>query len=300
MTDLADLFPGFVARSVSTDAGTIFTRVAGSGPPLALVHGFPQTMAMWHRIAPELSQAFTVVAIDLRGYGWSSAPRSANGAGYSKRVMGTDLLAVMDELGFARFSLAGHDRGARVGYRLALDHPGRLTALALLDIMPTMEVWRQIEAGTGTAPHWPALAESSPRPEETFGKDPDASFSDLMAGWTKNRSLAPFDRRAMNHYRAGWNEPSRIHAMCEDYRAGATLDREADEADHQAGRTIACPVHVLASDAYLEKPGQEPALDVWRRTFAPNATGTIIDSGHFLAEENAGATLGALRQFLEA
>lgn len=299
MPDLADLFPGFAARSVSTDAGRIFARIGGSGPPLALVHGFPQTMAMWHRLAPALAERFTVVALDLRGYGWSSAPRSEAGADYTKRKMGEDVVAVMADVGHARFGFAGHDRGARVGYRLALDQPGRLGALALLDIVPTSEVWRAIEAGSATAPHWPILAGKAPLPEQSFGKDPDASFTGLMARWTKAKSLDAFDPRAMAHYRAGWGDPTRIHAMCEDYRAGAGSDRADDEADLAAHKTIACPVHLLASTAYLQAQGGEAPLDVWRRTFAPHATGDSLDSGHFLAEEASDATLRALLGFLE-
>lgn len=285
MPDLADLFPGFASRTVSTEAGRIFARVGGSGPPLALLHGFPQTMAMWHRLAPALAQAFTVVAMDLRGYGWSAAPRSTAGEAYAKRRMADDIVAVMDELGHARFALAGHDRGARVGYRLALDQPGRLTGLALLDIVPTAEVWRQMEAGSPQAPHWRTLAAPEPQPETEIGTDPDAYFEGLMRRWVQGSSLAAFDPRALAHYRAAWGDPSRVHAMCEDYRAGATLDRAADEVDLAAGRTIDCAVHVLASAGYLQNDGGEPALETWRRTFAPRATGIVVGCGHFIAEE---------------
>ncbi len=298
MSDLADLFPGFSARSVATEAGTIFTRVGGSGPPVMLVHGFPETMAMWHKIAPALAERFSVVLMDLRGYGWSSAPASQGGTGYTKRAMGADVVAVMEELGHVQFALVGHDRGARVGYRLALDHPGRLSRLALLDIVPTSEMWLQIEAGHDVSPHWPILAEPEPNPEKAVGADPDAYFGGLMTKWSKAKSLAAFDPRALAHYRAGWNEPSRIHAMCEDYRAGAKQDRQADESDRVAGKTISAPVHILAGSDYLQGSGREPALDVWRRTFAPNCTGDTVESGHFVAEENASDTLRALLAFL--
>lgn len=300
MPDLADLFPGFASRTVATEAGRIFARVGGSGPPLALLHGFPQTMAIWHRLAPALAQAFTVVAIDLRGYGWSTAPRSRGGEAYAKRRMATDVVAVMDDLGHARFALAGHDRGARVGYRLALDQPGRLTALALLDIIPTVEVWRQMEAGSPQAPHWRTLAAPEPEPETAIGRNPDGCFEDLLRRWAKDASLAAFDPRALAHYRAAWGDPSRIHAMCEDYRAGATLDRAADEEDLAAGQRIGCPVHLLASTGYLQKEGGEPALEVWRRTFAPEATGTVIDCGHFIAEEAPAEAEASLLAFLRA
>ena len=298
MPELAELFPTFASRYFPTGAGRIFGRVGGSGPPLVLLHGFPQTLAMWHRIAPALSQRFTVVALDLRGYGWSSVPGSHGGQGYSKRVMAQDVVEAMDALGAATFALAGHDRGARVGYRLALDQPGRVTKLALLDLVPTVEVWRAIERGAGTAPHWPFLAGPEPQPETEIAKDPERYYTGLMRKWTKGEMLDRFDPRAMAHYRAGWGDPSRIHASCEDYRAGATLDRRADEADEAAGKTIACPVRILASTDYLVDGSQEAPLDVWRRGFAPHAEGIVIDSGHFIAEEPPDAALRALEAVL--
>ena len=296
----ADFFPGFETRSIATDAGRIFVRFAGSGAPVVLLHGFPQTGVMWHAIAPELADRFTVVVPDLRGYGWSSAPASRNGEGYTKRIMGEDVVAVMEALGHIRFALAGHDRGARVGYRLALDHPGRITRLSLLDILPTMEVWRAIEAGKAGNPHWSDLAEPEPKPETSIGADPDRYYSGLMMRWTKGGTLDAFDPGALQAYRAGWGDPSRVHATCEDYRAGADQDRAADEADAAAGKTMGCPVQIIASSAYLTKPGEELPLATWQRTFAPGAVGVTIDSGHFLAEENTPATLQALEAFLSS
>lgn len=298
MPDLVDLFPGFGSHTASTDAGRIFARVGGSGPPLVLLHGFPETGAMWHRLAPDLARRFTLVIPDLRGYGWSSAPRSRDGEAYTKRAMGGDIVALMEELGHARFRFAGHDRGARVGYRLALDQPGRIERLALLDIGPTVSVWRSRETDPAFSPHWPWLAAPEPRPEEAIARDPDGYFEGLMAKWSGAGSLAPFAPEALAQYRAAWGDPSRIHAMCEDYRAGATLDVAHDEADEAAGRTIACPMLVLASTAYLIRPGGPAPLDVWRRGLAPGAEGVDIDSGHFMAEENAPATLAALTAFL--
>lgn len=296
MNDLADLFPDFASRNIDTKAGRIFTRIGGKGPPLVLLHGFPETGVMWHRIAPQLAAEYTLVIPDLRGYGWSSAPASRNGEAYTKRSMADDILSAMDDLGYAQFGFVGHDRGARVGYRLALDHPGRLTKLALLDITPTMSVWKAIEAGSGFSPHWPALAAAEPGPETMISTAPTAYYTSLMTKWTKGKSLDIFDPRALQHYRAGWGDPSRIHAVCEDYRAGATQDRQADEDDRAANKTIACPVHILASTDYLGTPDAEPPLAAWRRSFAPGATGTTIDAGHFIAEENA----EALQAFLAA
>jgi haloacetate dehalogenase len=265
---------------------------------LVLLHGFPETGVMWHQIAPELAKQFTLVIPDLRGYGWSSAPASRDGAAYTKRAMGTDVVAVMEELGHVRFAFAGHDRGARVGYRLALDHPGRITRLALLDIVPTMEVWRSIEGGSGKSPHWLFLAEPEPKPEQVIAQDPNGYYADLMRLWSKSKTLDGFDARALAHYRAGWGDRSRIHASCEDYRAGAAQDRQADEEDETTGKAVACPVHVLASSDYLGNPGSETPLQIWQRTFAPQASGTTVNSGHFIAEENPEATLAALQGFL--
>lgn len=298
MPDLVDLFPGFASRTVATEAGRLFARVGGDGPPLLLVHGFPETSAQWHRIAPTLAERFTVVVPDLRGYGWSSAPASRSGEGYTKRAMGADLVALMADLGFARFCFCGHDRGARVGYRLALDQPGRIERLALLDIVPTVDVWRSRESDPEVSPHWPWLARPAPEPETAIAADPIAYFEGLMAAWSGTKDLSAFAPEALAHYRAGWNEPSRVHAMCEDYRAGAVQDVEADRADAAAGRRVDCPVLLVASRHYLVKPGKTPPLEIWRSGFAPQAQGAETDTGHFMAEEDPAATLAALTAFL--
>ena len=295
-----DLFPGFDSHWVDTEAGRIFARSAGSGPPLVLLHGFPQTHAMWHRIAPALATTHTVLCPDLRGYGWSSAPR-ADGTHetYSKRAMGRDVVALMETLGHVRFAVAGHDRGARVGYRLALDQPGRVERLALLDIYPTVEVWRRIDAGIQPARHWEFLARPEPEPEAAIGRDPLPYFEGLMQEWSGERSLDFIDPRALRSYRQSCNEPSRIHAFCEDYRAGRTVDLRQDQSDLDAGRTLACPTHLVWSAHYLRKAGDDP-LAIWSRTFAPGITGSEVDCGHFVAEEAPDTTLAALRAFLTA
>jgi haloacetate dehalogenase len=298
MTDLADLFPGFSSNWTDTKAGRVFSRANGHGEPLALLHGFPQTIAMWHRLAPALAERFSVVAIDLPGYGWSAAPESDGGALYSKRAMAEDIVAVMESLGHVRFHVAGHDRGARVAYRLALDHPGRVTKLALLDVLPTAEVWKNNNAGRSPAAHWAALARPAPIPETEIAANPNAYFEGLMAKWTKAQTLEAFDSRAMAHYRAGWGDPTRLHAMCEDYRAGATLDLAADEADLAVGKKILCPTLTITGDFYLSRGAGEAPVEVWKRTFAPQATGVMVPNGHFVTEEAPVETLAALQDFL--
>lgn len=299
--DAPDLFPGFASHWIDTSAGRIFARSNGKaqrpGDAVVLLHGFPQTSAMWNAIAPELAKTHRVIVMDLRGYGWSSAPSSHDGEAYTKRVMGDDVIAVMEALGEVKFAIIGHDRGARVGYRLALDHPGRVSKLALLDIIPTCEVWRNIEAGRTPAAHWVFLSQKEPVPETEIRKNPDDYFSGLMTKWSGAQKLDGFHPAALQAYRDAWGDASRIHAFCEDYRAGAKQDRAMDEADLAAGRKLQCPVLVLPGNFFLTA-GAEPALDVWRRTFAPQAQGEAIESGHFVAEENPAQTLAALQKFL--
>ena len=297
MTELADLFPGFDSRWFDTEAGRIFARVGGSGPPLLLLHGFPQTHVEWHRVAPGLAKNFTVVAPDLRGYGWSSAPRSEGGALYAKRKMAEDAVKVMEALGFVQFALVGHDRGGRVGYRLALDHPGRLTKLAVIDIVPTLDVWRGMDAARAMKMyHWLFLAQPAPVPENLIAPAPLDWLDHTLASWTADKSLHCFDARAMAHYRASFSDPSRIHAACEDYRAGATIDRDLDAADHAAGRKIQPPLLVLWGNHGFPAQGASP-LDVWRQ-WAKDARGQAIECGHFPPEEAPEETLAALLAFL--
>ncbi|MDB5590469.1 alpha/beta hydrolase [Enterovirga sp.] len=294
-----DLFPGFASHWIDAEPGRLFARSGGTGPALVLLHGFPQTHAMWHRLAPALARTHSVVCLDLRGYGWSSAPPGDDGhERYSKRAMGRDVVSVMEQLGHVRFAVCGHDRGARVGYRLALDHPGRVERLALLDILPTFEVWRRVRAGLQKAEHWDDLARPNPVPEREIGQDPLPYFEGLLAKWSGPKSLAPFDPRALRSYRDSCNEPSRIHAFCEDYRAGKTTDAAQDEADMAAGRQIACPTLLLWSTLYLKRPGADLPPEAWRRTFAPGIQDLEIASGHFLAEEAPEETLAALARFL--
>lgn len=295
-----DLFPGFESHWVDTSIGQIFARSGGSGPPLLLVHGFPQTHVEWHRIAPELAKRFTLVMPDLPGYGWSVAPRGdTSHFPYAKRDMAKVLIEVMESLGHVRFMACGHDRGARVTYRMALDHPGRLERIALLDIVPTIVMWERIRAAPSPkTEHWIFLSGPEGVPEAEIGRNPTAYLEEKLALWTKTGTLDAYDNRALQHYRDFFNDPSRIHACCEDYRAGATVDLAADEADKAAGKTIAVPTHVVWGDAGIPSAGASP-LDAWK-VFAPVATGEPVDSGHFIPEENPAGCLAALVPFLMA
>jgi haloacetate dehalogenase len=297
MSTLPDLFPGFAERRVRTAPDVeIHLRIGGSGPPLLLLHGYPQTHAMWHKLAPGLARHATLAIPDLRGYGASSAPPGdTEHTAYSKRAMAQDCLAVMRALGYERFAVAGHDRGARVAYRLALDHPDAIAALAVLDIVPTGEVWRRANAEWALrAYHWPFLAQPAPMPETLIGKDPVCYLEHTLASWARPRDLSPFAPEALEHYRALLRDPARVHAVCEDYRAGAGIDRALDDADMAAGRRIACPTLVLYASHYLAGS----PLDIWR-AWCTEVAGAAIASGHFLAEENPDETLAALVPFLD-
>jgi haloacetate dehalogenase len=297
MTDLADLYPGFESRWIGTSIGRMFARSGGSGPPLLLLHGYAQTNVMWHRVVPALAEHFTVVVPDLPGYGWSVAPLASDDhEPYSKRGMAAVMVELMEELGFVRFGLAGHDRGGRVAYRLALDHPGRVERLATLDIIPTYDMWHGMDHTFAMKVwHWLFLAQPAPLPETLIGKAPLEYWNLKSASWTKAKSLACFDPRALAHYHAFFQDPSRIHATCEDYRAGATSDLAHDEADRAAGNKIGCPTLVLWGSAGIPSETASP-LATWRQ-WANDVRGEAIDSGHFLCEENPDATAAALLAF---
>jgi haloacetate dehalogenase len=299
MPDLADLFPGFASHWIDTSIGKMFARTGGDGPPLLLLHGYAQTNVMWHRVAPQLATLFTLIIPDLPGYGWSAAPTSGAGhAPYDKRSMANVMIEIMEKLGHARFRLAGHDRGGRVAYRLALDHPGRLEQLATLDIIPTWEMWHRMDHALAMKVwHWPFMAQKYPMPELLIEKNPIGYLDWKMASWTKAKSLSAFDERALAHYRAFFSDPLRIHATCEDYRAGESTDLKNDEVDRAAGRKITTPMLALWGSAGI--PDASGPLPIWR-DWATNVSGEAIDSGHFLPEENPDATTAALIAFFRA
>jgi haloacetate dehalogenase len=247
-------------------------------------------------VAPRLASRFHLVIPDLPGYGWSDAPQSdADHTPYTKRAMAQTMIDVMESLGHVQFGLAGHDRGGRVGYRLALDHPGRLSRLAVLDILPTLEYWAKMDRAFALRIyHWMLLAQPVPLPENLIAASSDDYFTRTMLSWTR-RGGDPFDPRALNHYLTAMRDPQRIHAACEDYRAGATTDVAHDQADRDAGKMISAPLHVLWGSAGIAADAAGP-LDTWRR-WATDVSGAPIDSGHFLCEENPDATATALLAF---
>lgn len=287
------MFAGFELQQIRIGELTIRARIGGSGPPLLLLHGNPQTHVMWHLIAPQLAQRFTVVASDLTGYGLSSKPPStADHAPYSKRSMARDQLAVMRELGHEHFLVAGHDRGGRVAYRMALDHPDAVRKLAVLDIVPTGEAFARggREFGLGYY-HWFFLAQPAPLPERLIGADPDWFWR-----WHTNRGPRQFfAAAALEDYLTCFRSPETIRAICEDYRAGATIDCEHDAADKQAGRRIRCPVLALwGANARLE--AWYDTLAVWRE-WADDVQGRALPCGHYLPEESPVETLAELVAF---
>jgi haloacetate dehalogenase len=297
MADLADLYPGFASHWIDTSIGKIFARSGGSGPPLLLLHGYTQTNVMWHRVAPALSHRFALVIPDLPGYGWSAVPRSdAAHAPYDKRSMAKVMIEVMEQLGSVRFRLAGHDRGGRVAYRLALDHAPRVERMATLDIVPTYDMWHGMDRNMAMKVwHWPFLAQPEPLPEMLISKAPVEYLEWKMASWSKAKNLSAFDARALEHYRVAFSDPLRIHAHCEDYRAGRGADLTRDEADRAVGNKIACPLLALWGSAGIPNETGGP-LKIWRE-WATNVAGKAIDSGHFLTEENPHATATALLDF---
>jgi len=298
MTALPDLFPGFETRRIDIGALALHVRIGGQGPPLLLLHGYPQTHVCWHRVAPDLARRFRLVIPDLRGYGASDCPPDGDGhMAYSKRAMAEDALRLMRTLGHERFAVVAHDRGARAAFRLALEHPDRVDRLALLDILPTLDVWEGLTAESALAAyHWSFLAQPAPMPERLIGADPAFYVDHTLASWTAGRSLAPFSVTALAHYRAQLGDPARVHAVCEDYRAGATIDRRHDAEDRSHGRRIACPTLALWGSGYMGRGSRSP-LDVWR-AWAENVVGGELACGHFLAEESSEATLAALFDFL--
>lgn len=274
---------------------TIAYDVAGAGPPVLLLHGFPQTRALWARVAPRLAERFTVVTADLRGYGASSKPKAERDlSNYSFRAMAGDMRALMAALGFGRFHLIGHDRGARVSYRLALDAPDAVASLTVMDIVPTLHLLETFALPSARAYwHWPFLAQPAPFPEEIIGHDPDGFFETCLVGWGR-AGLAAFDHDALAAYRAAWRDPATVAGMCNDYRAALDVDRAHDAADR--GRTVGCPALVLyGAGGVMAQLYDVPAT--WEDRLA-DMRAEAIPGGHFFIDEAPEATARALLRFL--
>lgn len=284
ITELASassLFAGFRLLDVEVPSSRVRLRMGGKGPPLLLLHGYPQTHALWHKVAAILAPHFTIVAADLRGYGDSAKPAGgADHAAYSKRAMAADLVAAMGALGHERFFVGSHDRGARAGHRMALDHPGKVLKLATLDIAPTREMY----AGTTDAFaraywHWFFLIQPAPFPERMIGADPDAYW--LKKCGSGSAGMTPFHPDALAEYLRCFRDPATIHASCEDYRAAASIDLVHDDAD--AGRKMEQPLLALWGEHGAVNTCFD-VLSLWRER-ASDVRGHTLAGGHYLAEE---------------
>lgn len=282
---------------VADGAIEIHAVVSGNGPPLLLLHGFPQTHLIWRKVMPALARSFTVVATDLRGYGESSKPAGlADHANYAKRAMARDQVEVMHALGFDRFLLCGHDRGARVAHRLALDHPECVSRLAVLDIAPTKAMYEGTTMAFARAYyHWFLLIQPAPFPETLIGAAPEAFLRHHMGG--RHAGIAPFVPDAWPEYVKSFSDPATIRANCEDYRASASIDLDHDAIDIAAGRRVACPLLVLWGEHGVIEREFRP-LDEWRRV-ATDVRGRSLPCGHYIPEEAPDALLAELVPFLQ-
>jgi len=288
------VFDGFEEITVEAPGGVVTGVRGGHGPPVLLLHGIPETHLMWRHVAPALAEDFTVVATDLRGYGGSAAPTSSTDHGtYAMRELATDQVAVMEALGHRRFAAVGHDRGARCAFRMTLDHEDAVTALAVLDVVPTADAYARADAAFATAFWlWSFLGAPAPVPERLVGAEPDLLVDHLLDAWsTTPPAPEPEVREA---YRRQFRDPVRVHGICEQYRAAAVHDVAHDEGDRQRG--VDCAVLVLwSADGVLGR--WYDVMQVWR-AWAPQARGAAVPGGHFLPEESPDETLTALRPFL--
>jgi haloacetate dehalogenase len=289
---------GFEAIELDVGDTTIAAWVSGRGPAVALLHGFPETHLMWRDVGPLLAADFTVVCPDLRGYGASGCPASdEQHAPYAKRAMAEDVRRVMTQLGFERFAVAGHDRGGRVAYRLALDHPSAVVRLAVFDVIPILDAWERADARLAlTFWPWSLLAQAEPLPERLLAAAPEAIIDNALGAWGSDTSCFPPAVRAA--YVEALRDAAHIHAICEEYRAAASIDREHDEEDRAAGRRIACPVLVLWAGHDDLEALYGDVLAVWR-DWADDVRGHAVDSGHHIAEDAPAELAAALLDHLE-
>ena len=290
------MFSGFMIHDVEVDGVRIHARVGGKGPPVLLLHGYPQTHVIWRNVAEALAESHTVVVSDLRGYGDSAKPASeADHSSYSKRVMAAEQVGLMRALGHGRFVVVGHDRGARVAHRLCLDHAERVERAAVLDIVPTRHVFATVDRALATVyDHWFFLAEEPDLPEVLIGGAPEYFLRRKLDQWSGPHAV--FEQEAMSEYVRCFSDPETIRASCEDYRAAASIDLEHDDADAAVGRRITCPLLVLWGDWGFVGTNYD-VLEVWRR-YADDVRGQGLDCGHFVPEEAPQQTIDALREFL--
>jgi haloacetate dehalogenase len=287
----------FETSQVEVSGNTIFARRYGSGPGILMVHGFPRTSLMWRLLAPKLAENHTVICVDLRAYGRSGIPASTDDhSPYSKRAMAMELVEVMDKLGFPTFTLIGHDRGGRVSYRLALDHPKNVERLAVFDVIPILEAWNRSDARFAQT-YWPwiLLSQKAPLPESYLMGAPEAVFRNPFG-------QGSFGQEILEEYVSTYHDPARLRGICEEYRAAATIDVEHDRADKEASKRIECPMlHLWAKggplDTFYAKDGGP--LGIWRQ-WAPHAHGQAMKGGHFFPEENPDETAVLVKQFLSA
>ena len=300
-------FEGFETRRFQVNGVEIFARLSGpvDAPPLLLLHGYPQTHVIWQRVAQALRGRFRLVLPDLRGYGDSSRPAGdAEHLNYSKRAMAQDLAELMTQLGHARFGVAGHDRGGRVAHRLALDHPQRVSRLALIDIAPTLDMYAATDVRFATAYyHWFMLIQPAPLPERLLASDPTFFLHRALGGFgitgaggsagSAQAALAYIEPRALAEYERCFGRPDALHASCEDYRASAGIDLVHDRASRAAGEKIACDTFVLWGERGIVGQLFEP-LALWQAQCAAQVSSAAIAAGHFIPEERHAETAALL------
>lgn len=294
---MTDLFPGFDSAAIEVNGTTLFARIGGpvTGSPVVLLHGFPQSHLCWHKVAPSLTERFRVVCLDLKGYGQSEVGEpDPDHLAYSKQTMAAEVVSFMAALGHERFAVVGHDRGALVAYRMALDTPDAVRALVVMDNYPAVAIWDRMATDPEFTPHWRTFADEGAGAEAAMAPH---LLEKLAAAHTASGDAAVLGEQAMAAYRRDWSDPRRIRAYCEDYRAGARIDLEADRAALAAGKTITAPSLVIWGEAFLGRADESP-VEVWRRTFVPGITGVEVPGGHFNAEESPAETAAALTNFL--
>jgi haloacetate dehalogenase len=284
-------------RYVTVNGARIFMTIAGEGPAILLLHGYPQTHRAWKRLVPRLARHFTVITPDLPGYGRSQGPSQSDSiAAFSKRAVAATLVGAVRALSIERFAVIGHDRGARVAYRMALDHPKQVRALASLTVVPTIEAFEQVDASFSlNAYHWFMLAQPFDLPERMIGADPDYFLDATLSRMTAGKPI--IDQDSLNDYRASFRKPSVRHGICQDYRCAATIDREHDLSDRNLGTKISCPTLVLWSAKNRAAQQDSKMLEIWRR-WADQVEGVGILAGHLLPEEASEEVLHSLEPFL--